>query len=119
MPIYEYCCQDCHEIFERLELSIVDIPSSQCPTCAGVGTRLMSRPSLVYELMDGRAVHKLPDWDQKQRAAQGHDAQVRRQYGHLPPLQRDRGKDIKVYETEFGYQERRNLERHAQLDNMP
>lgn len=118
-PIYEYLCGDCHEVFERLELKIVDIPSSQCPMCKGVGFKMISRPALIYELLDQRAVHKLPDWRQRQKAAQVHDTKVRASLKNLPPLPNDRGKEIKVYDTEFGHQERRNLERKAQLDNMP
>lgn len=119
MPIYEYLCSGCHAVFERLELSIVDIPSSQCPKCMGVGVKIISRPALIYEIMDGRDVHKLPDWGQRQRAAKVHDAKVRKSLKNLPPLPQDRGKDIKVYDMEFGHQERRNLENKAQLDNMP
>lgn len=119
MPIYEYTCLKCNQTFERLELSIQDIPTSQCPHCMGVGERIISRPGIIYEIFDERAVHRLPDWDQRQRAAQVHDAKVRRQYANLPPMSHDRGHDIKVYETDFGNQERRALESKAQLDNMP
>ncbi len=119
MPIYEYYCTKCETVFERLELSIKDIPTSQCPTCMGLGERIISRPGIIYEIFDETAVHRLPDWEQKKRAAQVHDAKVRRQFGHLAPMLHDRGQDIKVYDTDFGHSERKNLERKAQLDNMP
>ena len=97
----------------------MDIPTSQCPNCMGVGERIISRPGIIYEIFDERAVHRLPDWEQKKKAAQVHDAKVRRQYPHLPPMPHDRGQDIKTYNMDFGHQERRSLESKAQLDNMP
>ncbi len=118
MPIYEYWCQVCQITFERLELSIREIPISQCPTCMGVGVKIISRPAIVYEIFDLRDTHKLPDWHAQNNAAQVHDAKVRRSLKHLPPMPHDRGQGIKTYEMEFGYQERRNLEQKAQLDNM-
>ena len=119
MPIYEYECTKCKEQFERIELSVKDIPTSQCPKCMGVGVRQMSRPGIIYAIFDETAVHKLPDWDQKMRAAEVHDTKVRRQMAKQPPLPHDKGQGIKTYEMEFGSQERRSLESKAQLDNMP
>ncbi len=118
MPIYEYQCHGCGNLFERLELSACEIPTSQCPTCMGVGVKVISRPSIVYEVFNERATHKLPDWEQKQKAAQVHDTKVRRALRHQPPMPHDRGQGIKEYEFDFGYQERKQLERKAQLDNM-
>lgn len=97
--------------FERLELSIVDIPTSQCPMCAGVGIRLMSAPAIIYEAFDERAIHRLPDWNQKMTQAKVHDAK-------LPPLKRDLGQGIKQYNMEFGRMERDRLREKSQLDNM-
>jgi putative FmdB family regulatory protein len=118
MPIYEYTCSKCNQLFERLELSIQDIPTSPCPLCAGVGTRVISAPAIIYEIFDERAVHRLPDWNQKMAQAKAHDARVRRN-PRLAPLEHDRGQGIKVYESDFGHQERKALESKAQLDNMP
>ena len=118
MPIYEYQCTSCHNLFERLELSACEIPTSQCPTCMGVGFKIISSPSIVWEIFDTTAVHKLPDWQTKNREAQVHDAKVRRQLANLPPMPSDRGQGIREYEFDFGYQERKRLERKAQLDNM-
>lgn len=119
MPIYEYHCSTCNETFERIELSAIEIPSSQCPKCKGVGLKVISKPSIVYDLFDPTAVHKLPDWHSQNQKAKVHDTKVRTQLGNLPPLQRDMGKGIKMYETEFGTHERKKLESKAQLDNMP
>lgn len=119
MPIYEYHCSTCNRLFERIELSAIEIPSSQCPTCNGVGFKVISRPAIVYDLFDPTAVHKLPDWHLQNKKAQVEEAKVRWQLKNLPPLPHDRGKDIKVYNTDFGHQERTLLERKAQLDNIP
>ena len=118
MPIYEYKCSKCNEVFERLELRIMDIPTSQCPMCDGVGILILSAPSIIYEIFDERATHRLPDWDQKMAQAKARDARVKRTL-KLPPLESDRGKGIKVYETEFGRTERDRLREKSQLDNMP
>ena len=119
MPIYEYHCSTCNETFERIELSAIEIPSSQCPKCKGVGFKVISAPAIVYDLFDPTAVHKLPDWHTQNQKAKVHDAKVRTQLRNLPPLQHDRGSGTKVYNMDFGYQERTQLERKAQLDNMP
>lgn len=118
-PIYEYSCTTCNSLFERLELSAIEIPTSQCPNCKGVGVKLISAPSIVYDLFDPTATHKLPDWHSQNAKAQVHDAKVRRQLKNLPPLPHDKGSGIKMYNMDFGHQERTQLERKAQLDNMP
>lgn len=116
MPIYEYQCSKCKKVFERLELRIMDIPTSQCPMCGGVGSLVLSAPSIIYEIFDERATHRLPDWNQKMAQAKARDARVKRT---MPPLESDRGSGIKVYNTEFGHTERNKLREKAQLDNMP
>ena len=118
MPIYEYTCLKCDQIFERLELSIKDIPASQCPLCNGMGERVISRPGIIYEIFDERAVHKLPDWNQRVARAKVHDMRMMRGGLKAPPLPSDKGQEIKAYETDFGQQERKALESKAQLDNM-
>jgi putative FmdB family regulatory protein len=119
MPIYEYHCTKCQLVFERLELSIQEIPTSQCPHCMGVGERIISRPSIVYTIFNERAVHKLPDWEQRKQAAQVHDAKVRRQFANQPPMPSDRGEGIKVYNSDFGYTERRKLADLARMEDLP
>lgn len=78
---------------------------------------MISAPSIVCSMFDERATHRLPDWKQKMAQAEVHDTRVKR---HLAttPLSHDKGQDIKVYNTDFGHQERKNLEHKAQLDNM-
>ena len=93
MPIYEYQCSKCGEVFERLELRIMDIPTSQCPMCAGVGTRVISAPAIIYEIFDERATHRLPDWNQKMAQAKARDRRIKQSL--KSPLERDRGKGYK------------------------
>ena len=111
MPIYEYQCTKCQLIFERLELRIMEVPTSQCPTCKGVGTKLISRPGIIYETLD-RQVYKLPDWDQKMKEAHEHDKRVLRS---LPPLPGDKGKDIRTYDFDFDKAKRDKIEKLAAL----
>ena len=42
MPIYEYRCEDCHHVFERMQ-KFSDPPITACPTCAGLVQKLISR----------------------------------------------------------------------------
>jgi hypothetical protein len=84
--------------------------------CAGVGTRVISAPAIVYEVFDERATHRLPDWNQKMEQAKRHDAMMSsRLKQHLP---HDMGHGIKTYQMDFGKTERSRLESKAQLDNM-
>jgi putative FmdB family regulatory protein len=48
MPIYEYNCQDCKQIFEEWQKDYEerDIP---CPVCGGQATRLISNTSFVLK----------------------------------------------------------------------
>lgn len=94
----------------------MDIPTSQCPMCSGVGTFLISAPSIVYEVFNERATHRLPDWNQKMAQAERRDARIRRSLKE--PLAHDKGNGIKVYESDFGRSERDRLRDKAQLDNM-
>jgi len=41
MPIYEYECQQCHEITEELQ-KFSDPPLKKCPHCGGRLTKVMS-----------------------------------------------------------------------------
>ncbi len=46
MPIYEYSCQGCHAVFEKLIVRGGDEESATCPSCGGRSLeRLMSRPA--------------------------------------------------------------------------
>ena len=114
-PIYEYSCPKCERLFERIELSIQDIPTSQCPLCLGVGTRVMSIPSVVCELFNESHIHKLPDWQKRQAKAKVQDARTRKM---LPPIPGDRGMNTREYAFEFGKAEMEKLNKKAQLDNI-
>lgn len=117
MPIYEFRCTECGLEFELLSLRIGECINPVCPTCNGAGTRLLSAPAIVYEVFNERATHKLPDWKQRTHYAEAHDRRVRQTLRE--PLPHDMGKDIRVYDTDFGYTERKRLVEKAQLDNMP
>lgn len=75
----------------------------------------MSAPSVVYEIFNERAVHKLPDWQKRQAKAKVQDARTRKM---LPPLPGDRGASTKEYAFEFGKTEMEKLNKKAQLDNI-
>ena len=109
-------CELCGEEYEVITLKIACNFSSPCPHCKGEGILLISVPSIVYEVFNERATHKLPDWNQKMAQAKAHDAWVRRN-PRLAPLEHDKGQNIKVYESDFGHQERKALASKAQLDN--
>lgn len=49
MPLYEYKCQDCGEVIERIQ-KFSDDPLTDCPTCEG-GTlkRLLSPPAIQFK----------------------------------------------------------------------
>lgn len=42
MPIYEYACIQCGEIFEVFYKKIGDEPFAPCKSCGGTGKRIMS-----------------------------------------------------------------------------
>lgn len=111
MPIYEYVCDSCKVTFEKLVFSGEESSASQCPTCMGIGHKVISCPGIVYSYFRESRPDLLPDWKEKQLAAERHDRA-------LPPLRGDKGKDIKVYDIPFGNQERKQLEQKAQLDNI-
>lgn len=48
MPIYEYKCNECEEVFEQLTTSVKDSPKVQCPKCKSENvSKLMSAGSPV------------------------------------------------------------------------
>jgi putative FmdB family regulatory protein len=117
MPIYEFKCGLCGEVYEKLTLRVDDSLTSLCPFCQGKGTKCISAPAIIVGMFDPKATHRLPDWHQKQAQAEAHDRQVRRRLKLPPPLAHDKGAGIKVYQTEFGKSERSKLDSLAQLDN--
>lgn len=48
MPTYSYKCKDCEEVFDAFHsMSCTD--SQHCPTCKGVGKKLMSASSVIFK----------------------------------------------------------------------
>ena len=50
MPIYEFVCESCGRIVERLQ-KVSDPPPEQCPECGGKMAKIMSRNS--FQLKGG------------------------------------------------------------------
>lgn len=48
MPIYEYCCEDCRQIFEEWQKDFQD-KGKTCPVCGGTAQRLISNTSFVLK----------------------------------------------------------------------
>jgi putative FmdB family regulatory protein len=48
MPIYEYRCQDCDKVFEKIERSF-DEHAEACPACGGESRRIISNTSFVLK----------------------------------------------------------------------
>jgi putative FmdB family regulatory protein len=48
MPIYEYCCEDCRQIFEEWQKDFED-REKVCPVCGGTSKRLISNSSFVLK----------------------------------------------------------------------
>ena len=46
MPIYEYACQECREVFEEIVIRRSDEGEVRCPACSSrTVARIMSRPA--------------------------------------------------------------------------
>lgn len=45
MPIYEYLCEHCKQIFEKFEIMQNSQNDQECPDCSGVGKRIISQCS--------------------------------------------------------------------------
>ncbi len=48
MPIYEYRCNDCQQIFEEWQKNF-DQKDMSCPVCGGSGKRLLSNTSFILK----------------------------------------------------------------------
>ncbi|MBN1273690.1 MAG: zinc ribbon domain-containing protein [Candidatus Aminicenantes bacterium] len=48
MPIYEYKCSDCGDVFEIIQ-SVKDTPLKKCPRCGGKVTKLVSAPAIQFK----------------------------------------------------------------------
>lgn len=49
MPIYEYSCKECHQIFEEWTKHIDDAEPQACPVCGNPAERIMSNTSFVLK----------------------------------------------------------------------
>jgi putative FmdB family regulatory protein len=47
MPIYEYRCDDCGEVFEAIQ-RISDEPLGACRHCGGAAERIVSSPAIQF-----------------------------------------------------------------------
>jgi putative FmdB family regulatory protein len=48
MPIYEYCCQDCKQIFEEWQEGFEE-KQLTCPVCSGPATRIISHSAFILK----------------------------------------------------------------------
>lgn len=49
MPIYEYRCKECHQIFEEWTKHVDDAEPHVCPVCGILAERIMSNTSFVLK----------------------------------------------------------------------
>lgn len=102
MPIHEFRCDACGREFEELLITSRDIVQCECGSRSL--TRLMSKPAPA-RIQD---ITINPDKGGRFRVD---DATFHPSVSD--PLPWDRGKDIKVYDTEFGKSERNRLASRA------
>ena len=105
MPLYDFSCDRCGQQKEVLVFFEEEMPC--CDKCQGPMTKLLSAPAL---LKVGISSHE--QWLSKDYQPQGRPV-TRRE-----PLPHDMGQGIKVYDMEFGHQEREMLNRKSELDNV-
>lgn len=48
MPIYEYRCEDCHQIFDEWQKNFEEV-QRDCPVCGGSARRIVSNTSFVLK----------------------------------------------------------------------
>lgn len=48
MPLYEYSCETCHTVVERIQ-KFSDAPLTVCEVCAGPLVKLMGKPALQFK----------------------------------------------------------------------
>ncbi len=49
MPIYEYRCKSCHQVFEKWRKSFEESDNIDCPICSGASERIMSHSAFVLK----------------------------------------------------------------------
>ena len=105
MPLFDFGCDRCGQQKEVLVFFEEELPC--CDVCQGPMTKLLSAPALLK--IGGNSSHE--QWLSKQYQPQG------RPVSRREPLPHDMGQGIKVYDMEFGHQERKMLNRKSELDN--
>ncbi len=106
MPIFDFQCDRCGLQQEVLVFHGEELPF--CKECGGPMTQLPSAPALLK--IRESTLHE--QWKENSYQPQG------RPMVNRPPLPGDMGKDVRVYDMEFGHQERELLARKSELDNM-
>ena len=48
MPLYEYQCESCHAVTERIQ-KFSDPPLETCPSCGGRVKKLLSSPAIQFK----------------------------------------------------------------------
>jgi putative FmdB family regulatory protein len=48
VPLYEYQCQECKHVFERIQ-KFSDPPVKTCPKCGGAVEQLLSAPAIQFK----------------------------------------------------------------------
>jgi len=107
MPILEYRCNDCGSEFEELVVTSDAVVSCDCGSRDLTKLISVPAPARIQDFTinpDKGGRFRLDD-------ATFHPSVK-------DPLPWDRGKDIKVYETDFGPSEKKRLADKAQLDNV-
>lgn len=49
MPIYEFSCKGCHQVFEEWTKQVDDCQTRRCPLCGGEAERIMSNTSFLLK----------------------------------------------------------------------
>jgi putative FmdB family regulatory protein len=49
MPLYEYQCESCGKVTEKIQLKFSDPPLDACPACGGKVTKLVSSPAIQFK----------------------------------------------------------------------
>ena len=89
MPIYEFRCESCQEIFEHLAITAGEIVELKCPACGGSDlARVMSACSSVVSRFGQRAQRgRPPDGDPllRRRGQLRHHHPARRRLVRISP----------------------------------
>lgn len=108
MPIFEYRCQGCGEVFEELVVTTSDLVICACGSMDTEKLVSVPAPARIFEtnVNEGRFRYDDATFHQSVKNPLP------------PPLPHDKGQHVKVFDVEFGKNERRKLDSLAQLDNL-